>query len=207
MKLRDLLGHDAAIEPAIAALEATGLALDSRVVKAGDLFFALAGSKTDGARFIDAAVAAGAVAVVGDHAPTGSKVPFITVANPRRALALAAARFFPSQPATIVCGWRPKKRAAASASARRGSSLVSTGTSSAASFAPLPTTIAAAPFFAASAAYAAPSALAPGTAKNRKPGATVRESDEIPPTAMLPVCPWSTGRMPAKSLSFIAVQS
>ncbi|AWM09165.1 UDP-N-acetylmuramoyl-L-alanyl-D-glutamate--2,6-diaminopimelate ligase [Bradyrhizobium symbiodeficiens] len=102
MKLRDLLGHDSAIEPAIAALEATGLALDSRVVKAGDLFFALAGSKTDGARFIDAAVAAGAVAVVGDHAPTGSKVPFITVANPRRALALAAARFFPSQPATIA---------------------------------------------------------------------------------------------------------
>ncbi|PSO21852.1 UDP-N-acetylmuramoyl-L-alanyl-D-glutamate--2,6-diaminopimelate ligase [Bradyrhizobium sp. MOS003] len=102
MKLRDLLGQDAAIEPAIAALEATGLALDSRVVKAGDLFFALAGSKTDGARFIDAAVAAGAVAVVGDHAPTGSKVPFITVANPRRALALAAARFFPSQPATIA---------------------------------------------------------------------------------------------------------
>ncbi|SCB47870.1 UDP-N-acetylmuramoylalanyl-D-glutamate--2,6-diaminopimelate ligase [Bradyrhizobium shewense] len=102
MKLRDLLGNDAAIEPAVAALEATGLALDSRVVKAGDLFFALAGSKTDGARFIDAAVAAGAVAVVGDHAPDTSKVPFITVANPRRALALAAARFFPSQPATIA---------------------------------------------------------------------------------------------------------
>jgi UDP-N-acetylmuramoyl-L-alanyl-D-glutamate--2,6-diaminopimelate ligase len=29
-------------------------------------------------------------------------VPFIAVANPRRALALAAARFFPAQPATIV---------------------------------------------------------------------------------------------------------
>jgi UDP-N-acetylmuramoyl-L-alanyl-D-glutamate--2,6-diaminopimelate ligase len=102
MKLRDLLGHDAAIEPAIAGLEAIGLALDSRSVKAGDLFFALAGSKTDGARFIDAAAAAGAVAVVGDHAPAANKVPFITVANPRRALALAAARFFPSQPATIA---------------------------------------------------------------------------------------------------------
>ncbi|GMO98425.1 MULTISPECIES: UDP-N-acetylmuramoyl-L-alanyl-D-glutamate--2,6-diaminopimelate ligase [Bradyrhizobium] len=103
MKLRDLLGNDAAIEPAVAALEATGIALDSRVVKAGDLFFALAGSKTDGARFIDAAAAAGAVAVVGDHAPDGGgKVPFVTVANPRRALALAAARFFPSQPATIA---------------------------------------------------------------------------------------------------------
>jgi UDP-N-acetylmuramoyl-L-alanyl-D-glutamate--2,6-diaminopimelate ligase len=106
MKLRDLLGQDlsgnAAIEPAIAALEVTGLALDSRVVKSGDLFFALAGSKTDGARFVDAAVAAGAVAVVGDHASDGGKVPFISVANPRRALALAAASFFPAQPATIA---------------------------------------------------------------------------------------------------------
>lgn len=102
MKLSDLLGNDAAIEPAVAALDVTGLALDSRVVKPGDLFFALAGSKTDGARFIDAAIAAGAVAVVGDHAPDGSKVPFITVANPRRALALAAASFFPAQPATVA---------------------------------------------------------------------------------------------------------
>jgi UDP-N-acetylmuramoyl-L-alanyl-D-glutamate--2,6-diaminopimelate ligase len=107
MKLRDLigqdvLGNDAAIEPAVAALDVAGVALDSRVVKPGDLFFALAGSKTDGARFIDAAIAAGAVAVVGDHAPAVCKVPFITAANPRRALALAAAKFFPAQPATIA---------------------------------------------------------------------------------------------------------
>jgi UDP-N-acetylmuramoyl-L-alanyl-D-glutamate--2,6-diaminopimelate ligase len=107
MKLRDLLGqnvlgNDAALEPAIAALDVTGIALDSRVVKPGDLFFALAGAKTDGARFIDAAIAAGAVAVVGDHAPDGCKVPFVAVANPRRALALAAARVFPAQPATIA---------------------------------------------------------------------------------------------------------
>lgn len=107
MKLRDLLGqdvqgNDAAIEPAVAALDVSGVALDSRAVKPGDLFFALAGSKTDGARFIDAAIAAGAVAVVGDHAPDGCKVPFIAVANPRRALALAAARFYPRQPATIA---------------------------------------------------------------------------------------------------------
>ncbi len=37
----------------------TGLAVDSRAVKPGDLFFALAGSKTDGARFVDAAIAVG----------------------------------------------------------------------------------------------------------------------------------------------------
>ena len=103
MKLCDLLGNDATIEPALAALDVTGLAVDSRVVKPGDLFFALAGSKTDGARFVDAAIAAGAVAVAGDHPPEGGcKVPFVAVSNPRRALALAAGRFFPLQPATIA---------------------------------------------------------------------------------------------------------
>jgi UDP-N-acetylmuramoyl-L-alanyl-D-glutamate--2,6-diaminopimelate ligase len=80
----------------------TGLAMDSRAVKAGDVFFALAGSKTDGTRFIDQAIASGAVAVVGDHAPDRIRVPFVTVSNPRRALALAAARFYPRQPATIA---------------------------------------------------------------------------------------------------------
>ena len=103
MKLCDLLGHDAAIDPAVAALEVTGIALDSRAVKPGELFFALAGSKTDGARFIASAVAAGAVAVAGEHPPEGgSSVPFIAVANPRRAVALAAARIIPNQPATIA---------------------------------------------------------------------------------------------------------
>ena len=103
MKLYDLLGRDAAIGPTLATLEATGLAVDSRVVKPGDLFFALAGSKTDGARFIDAAVAAGAVAVVGDHPPQSDcKAPYIAASNPRRALAIAAANFFPLQPATIA---------------------------------------------------------------------------------------------------------
>ena len=46
--------------------------MDSRAVKPGDLFFALSGSKTDGARFIDAAIAAGAVAIAGDHPPPGA---------------------------------------------------------------------------------------------------------------------------------------
>ena len=80
-----------------------GIAVDSRVVKQGDVFYALAGGKTDGARFIDQAIASGAVAVVSDRIPEGDdRVPFIAVPNPRRALALAAARFYPRQPATIA---------------------------------------------------------------------------------------------------------
>ncbi|MCW5705347.1 MAG: UDP-N-acetylmuramoyl-L-alanyl-D-glutamate--2,6-diaminopimelate ligase, partial [Bradyrhizobium sp.] len=102
MRLRDLFGTDATIDPAGDAVEVRGLAVDSRVVKPGDLFFALAGHKTDGSRFIDAAMAAGAVAVAGDHKPQGARVPFVVTPNPRRALALAAAKFFPRQPATIA---------------------------------------------------------------------------------------------------------
>jgi len=103
MKLRDLFSDDATIAPRAAVVEVKGLAVDSRVVKPGDLFFALAGHKTDGARFIDAAIAAGAVAVAGDHAPQDDgRVPFVKPPNPRRALALAAAKFYPRQPATIA---------------------------------------------------------------------------------------------------------
>ena len=103
MKLRDLFSADARIDSRAAALDISGLAMDSRAVKAGDLFFALSGSKTDGARFVDAAIAAGAVAVAGDHPPPGERsVPFVATQNPRRALALAAAKFFPRQPAMIA---------------------------------------------------------------------------------------------------------
>src|SRR5438876_8747250 len=102
MKLRDLFSDDAAIEPQAEAVDVKGLAVDSRAVKPGDLFFAIAGSKTDGARFVDSAIQAGAVAVAGDHAPTGLRVPFVVTSNPRRALALAAARFYPRQPATTA---------------------------------------------------------------------------------------------------------
>jgi UDP-N-acetylmuramoyl-L-alanyl-D-glutamate--2,6-diaminopimelate ligase len=103
MRLRDLFSDDATIEPRMEAAEVSGLAVDSRAVRPGDLFFALAGARTDGARFIDAAIAAGAAAVAGDHPPRGdARVPFVTTPNPRRALALAAAKFYPKQPATIA---------------------------------------------------------------------------------------------------------
>jgi UDP-N-acetylmuramoyl-L-alanyl-D-glutamate--2,6-diaminopimelate ligase len=103
MKLRDLLGDDTRRDPRADVVDVKGLAVDSRVVRPGDLFFALAGTKTDGARFIQSAIDAGAVAIASEQAPGGDlPVPFITLSNPRRALALAAARFFPLQPATIA---------------------------------------------------------------------------------------------------------
>jgi UDP-N-acetylmuramoyl-L-alanyl-D-glutamate--2,6-diaminopimelate ligase len=103
MRLRDLFSDDATIDPQAEAVSITGLALDSRVVKPGDLFFALSGLKADGAGFIESAIASGAVAVAADHPPSGERrVPFVITPNPRRALAFAAAKFFPRQPSTIA---------------------------------------------------------------------------------------------------------
>ena len=49
-------------------IEITGLALDNRHIKAGDLFAALPGNAVHGARFAQAAIDAGAVAVLTDAA-------------------------------------------------------------------------------------------------------------------------------------------
>ena len=103
MKLGDLFSGDAVVDVQHADVAVAGLAVDSRAVKPGDVFFALAGVKTDGARFIDQAIASGAAAIVSDRIPEGDRrVPFIAVSNPRRALALAAAKFYARQPPTIA---------------------------------------------------------------------------------------------------------
>ncbi|MGL5167927.1 MAG: UDP-N-acetylmuramoyl-L-alanyl-D-glutamate--2,6-diaminopimelate ligase [Afipia sp.] len=103
MKLGELFSGDAVVDAQHTDVAVSGVAVDSRAVKPGDVFFALAGVKTDGARFIDQAIASGAAAVVGDRIPQGDRrVPFIAVPNPRRALALAAAKFYARQPATIA---------------------------------------------------------------------------------------------------------
>jgi UDP-N-acetylmuramoyl-L-alanyl-D-glutamate--2,6-diaminopimelate ligase len=103
MKLRNLFSDDTVIDAHAGELAIKGLAVDSRVVKPGDVFFALAGAKTDGSRFIEQALAAGAVAVVGEQAPQrDQRAAFIATSNPRRALAVAAAKFYPRQPATIA---------------------------------------------------------------------------------------------------------
>jgi len=120
MRLRDLFSDDATIDPSADAVAVGGLAVDSRAVKPGDLFFALAGVRTDGARFIDAAIKAGAVAVAGDHPPQGALgVPFVVTSNARRALSLAAARFYPRQPATIAAATGTSGKTSVAAFARQ----------------------------------------------------------------------------------------
>ncbi|MCF8191911.1 MAG: UDP-N-acetylmuramoyl-L-alanyl-D-glutamate--2,6-diaminopimelate ligase [Burkholderiales bacterium] len=55
------------------------LRVDSRLVEPGDVFAAMSGHHADGRRFIDAAVAAGAVAVLWD--PVGIEPPHISIPN------------------------------------------------------------------------------------------------------------------------------
>ena len=84
----------------------SGLAIDSRRVVPGNVFFALPGLNTDGASFIDEAVSRGAVAVVTQKMPSfpPSKVTFIRVADPRAALARVAQRYYksPDRDMTVI---------------------------------------------------------------------------------------------------------
>jgi UDP-N-acetylmuramoyl-L-alanyl-D-glutamate--2,6-diaminopimelate ligase len=115
MQLADLIAGcpdlriDAGDAPARSAgdgkLEVSGLTADSRRVQPGFLFAALAGSRANGAAFIADALSKGAKAIL---AETGSKItvpPGITLlrsGEPRRALAVLAARYFGPQPSRIV---------------------------------------------------------------------------------------------------------
>ena len=71
-----------------------GVSLDSRRVRPGELYAALPGQHTHGARFTAQAVAQGAVAVLTDHegrALIDADVPVVVVNDPRTALAEVAA--------------------------------------------------------------------------------------------------------------------
>ena len=103
MKLADLPLTDARFDPRFSGAELTGIASDSRRVRRGFLFVAVPGTKADGLAFLPQALANGAAAVMAERAaevPTG--VAMIVVPNVRRALALAAATFFPRQPGMIA---------------------------------------------------------------------------------------------------------
>lgn len=82
----------------------TGIALDSRQVKIGDLFVALQGENTDGHRYIQDAVNRGAVAVIGSQPLTELDVPYLKVKDGRHALAQISAAFFgfPARKLTVI---------------------------------------------------------------------------------------------------------
>ena len=103
MQLAALMGSDLPALPKGGATEILGLTADSRAVKPGFLFAALPGTKADGSRFIPQALEQGAAALlVPQGARVEARVPVIAVRNPRRRLALMAARFFGKQPGIVA---------------------------------------------------------------------------------------------------------
>ena len=87
------------------AVPVTGLAVNDRRVRPGDLFAALPGSLHHGARFAARAVERGAAAVLTDRdgaAMLDLAVPVLVVEDPRAALAHAAAIAAGAQPETVV---------------------------------------------------------------------------------------------------------
>ncbi len=82
----------------------TGLAMDSRAVQPGNLFFALTGENTDGHRYISQALENGAVGVVGEKPVEEIPVPYIQVGNSREVLGHVSAAFygFPARSLTVI---------------------------------------------------------------------------------------------------------
>jgi UDP-N-acetylmuramoyl-L-alanyl-D-glutamate--2,6-diaminopimelate ligase len=96
VRLSELAGETASGDPEIA-----GLASDSRAVRPGYLFAALPGGRLDGRAFIAQAEDAGAAAILAEPGAR-ARVPVIYDREPRRRLAVMAARFYPRRPQTIV---------------------------------------------------------------------------------------------------------
>ncbi len=74
--------------------QVTGVEYDSRQVKPGDVFVAMQGESSDGNRFVEQAIAAGAVAVITDSDKTPPNVAWAKVAHGRRALAVVSSNFY-----------------------------------------------------------------------------------------------------------------
>jgi UDP-N-acetylmuramoyl-L-alanyl-D-glutamate--2,6-diaminopimelate ligase len=103
-RLAALFGTDVEISTENGNAWIQGLTADSRAVTKGSLFAALPGAKSDGARFIPQAIEAGAAAILMGEQQLDSEVsvPVVRVPDPRRALALAASRFYSRQPRTVA---------------------------------------------------------------------------------------------------------
>jgi UDP-N-acetylmuramoyl-L-alanyl-D-glutamate--2,6-diaminopimelate ligase len=95
MWVHEALEGVATIERMGTSADVTGVQYDSRKVRPGDVFVAMAGETTDGNKYIGAAIERGASAVVSDSRDAWvarpTKLPFFLVENGRRALAGIAA--------------------------------------------------------------------------------------------------------------------
>ena len=90
----------------LAALTISGLSLDSRLIKRGDVFCALQGTAEHGLSFAEAAIANGAALILSDGEVAGASfsVPVLTVTGLRTKLGSIASKFYdqPSQQLAVL---------------------------------------------------------------------------------------------------------
>jgi len=97
-RLKTCIGASVSANPWI-----TGIATDSRAVRAGDLFVAIRGASHDGHAFVDRAIAAGARAVVVERDVGAKAVPVVRVADSRIEAGRVAARFYGDPSRRLGC--------------------------------------------------------------------------------------------------------
>ena len=104
MKLGELLRNLDVLDASAAMdMEITGVSYDSRKTQPGDLFVAIRGFESDGHKFIPAAMARGAAAVLCEEAPSDG-TPYVRVADCRKGLAYVSREFFgdPAKEMTLI---------------------------------------------------------------------------------------------------------
>ncbi|MET3559809.1 UDP-N-acetylmuramoyl-L-alanyl-D-glutamate--2,6-diaminopimelate ligase [Bartonella japonica] len=91
-------------DESLSSIEITGISADSRKILPGFVFVAILGNQGDGRHYINDAIKRGARAIVIDSHTVleNLPVPVLRVGNVRHNLATAAARFYGSQPETVV---------------------------------------------------------------------------------------------------------
>ncbi|PHR15800.1 MAG: UDP-N-acetylmuramoyl-L-alanyl-D-glutamate--2,6-diaminopimelate ligase [Sphingopyxis sp.] len=80
----------------------TGFAIDHRKIAPGNVFGAFRGAKFNGEEFIDAAITAGAIAIVADPSAKVDGAVHIADPEPRRLFAQMAARYFTPSPTHVA---------------------------------------------------------------------------------------------------------
>ena len=104
MKLGELLRNLDVLDASAAMdMEIDGVSYDSRKTQPGDLFVAIRGFESDGHKFIPAAMARGAAAVLCEEAPSDG-TPYVRVADCRKGLAYVSREFFgdPAKEMTLI---------------------------------------------------------------------------------------------------------
>ena len=102
VKLPDLFTDYPPLSP-VPDVAVAGIAIDSRLVQPGDVFFAVV-EGVDRYQFLDQVVERGAAAVVGERPSIEQDIPYVQVEDDREAMAHASAAFYgyPSRKLTMI---------------------------------------------------------------------------------------------------------